>query len=321
MNYIDYEDNLEMPTLDHFIAVAKITAFKLKNLKSEIVNSGINWISEYGKKNKEEFWSEDKVYWSGAKVQVVKSQDDANAAWGYSRRRVITKHPYFISGLFCLVAKGAREDQFVQEYLDPCFNYELYHAIADYIDDHKIKSEMDININYVNSFLDHFIDFAEHFYDIKPLVKEELFKEFSTCKNNNFYFAYGSNMDPRQMHERCPGAVAVGIGNLPFYKTIINSRGVASIVNSSDSFCPGVLWSVSDKHIDTLDKKEGVRHGTYTKEARTIKVKNIEVKAIVYIASKNDIGKPRNGYMEKLIYGANYFKFGNEYYSYLESLK
>ena len=82
------------------------------------------------------------------------------------------------------------------------------------------KIEDDFNNDYVNSFLNYLIGFTEHFYDIKPLVEEKLFDEFSTNKFNNFYFAYGSNMDPRQMEQRCPGAIPVGIGNLAFYKNL-----------------------------------------------------------------------------------------------------
>ena len=40
-----------------------------------------------------------------------------------------------------------------------------------------------------------------------------------------------------------------------------------------------------------------------------------------YVASKTDQGKPREGYLEKLINGANHFSFGDEFHSYIQSLK
>ena len=123
------------------------------------------------------------------------------------------------------------------------------------------------------------------------------------------------------MQQRCPGATPIGIGNLSFYKTIINSRGVASIINSPDNFVSGVLWAVSDNHLKTLDKKEGVKLGIYKKQVKTIRIKNLEIHSIVYIATNNDIGKPRDGYLEKLLSGANHFDFGDNYSSYLQSLK
>jgi len=322
LNTQDIEEYEYVPTLGDHIAVSKILAFDLKQLKSELLSYDVSWIKEIGRKNKEKYWPDDCVYWNSAKVQVVKSKEDAERAWGYERRRVITRFPYFIAGLFGIVSrKMVEKDDFVSENIDPILRYKYFHTIADYIDDHRIKVEDDLNIDYVNCFLNYLISFTENFYEITPLVEEKLFKEFSTNKFNNFYFAYGSNMDPRQMQQRCPGAVPVGIGNLPFYKTIINSRGVASIINSPESFAPGILWAVSDNHLKTLDKKEGIKLGIYTKKIKTIHVNNLEIHSIVYIASKNDVGKPRDGYLEKLLFGANHFDFGDNYSSYLQSLK
>ena len=317
------EDEIEyIPAIEDSIAVSRILAFDLKQVKKEVASKGIEWITELGRKTSEELWPDDCVYWNGAKVQVVKSQRDANRAFGYSRRRVITKHPNFVAGLFCIVARKMQaNDLFVLENLDNILRFELFHTIADYIDNHKVKTENDISVNYVNDFLDYFISFTEHFYAIKPLVEEKLFDEFKTSNFNNFYFAYGSNIDPKQMQERCPGAIPVGIGNLPFYKTIINSRGVATIINAPDSFASGILWSVSDEHIKTLDEKEGVRFGTYARETKTIRINSLEIHAITYVASKTDQGKPREGYLEKLINGANHFSFGDEFHSYIQSLK
>ena len=322
MNTEDIQENEYLPTIEDHIAVSKILAFDLKQIKKEISLYGVSWIKDLGKKNKEKYWPNECVYWNSAKVQVVESKEDAERAWGYSRRRVITKFPYIVAGIFGLAARKMIEnDDFISENLDPVLRYEYFHNIADYIDNHKIKIEDDFNNDYVNSFLNYLIGFTEHFYDIKPLVEEKLFDEFLTNKFNNFYFAYGSNMDPRQMEQRCPGAIPVGIGNLPFYKTIINSRGVASIINSPETFTPGVLWAVSDDHIKTLDKKEGVKLGIYTKEIKTIRINNLEIHCIVYVASKNEIGKPREGYLEKVMYGAWHFDFGDKYDSYLQSLK
>ena len=39
-----------------------------------------------------------------------------------------------------------------------------------------------------------------------------------------FYFAYGSNMDPVQMEERCPGAVALGAAHLPGWRLTFTRR-------------------------------------------------------------------------------------------------
>lgn len=322
MNTQDIEDYEYVPTLGDYIAVSKVLAYDLKQLKKVFLSDDISWIEELGKKIKHKYWPEECVYWNSAKVQVVKSKEDAERAWGYNRRRVITKFPYFVSGLFGMVSRTmVKKDDFVSENIDPVLRYEYFHTIADYVDDHRVKVEDDLNIDYVNNFLNYLISFTENFYNIKPLVEEKLFKSFSTNEFKNYYFAYGSNMDPRQMQQRCPGAIPVGIGNLPFYKTIINSRGVASIINSPDNFASGILWAVSDNHLKTLDKKEGVKLGIYSKEVKTIRIKNLEIHSIVYIATNNEIGKPRYGYLGKLLFGANHFNLGDNYSSYLQSLK
>lgn len=223
MNTQDIEDYEYVPTLGDYIAVSKVLAYDLKQLKKVFLSDDISWIEELGKKIKQKYWPEECVYWNSAKVQVVKSKEDAEKAWGYNRRRVITKFPYFVSGLFGMVSRTmVKKDDFVSENIDPVLRYEYFHTIADYVDDHRVKVEDDLNIDYVNNFLNYLISFTENFYNIKPLVEEKLFKSFSTNEFKNYYFAYGSNMDPRQMQQRCPGAIPVGIGNLPFYKTIIN---------------------------------------------------------------------------------------------------
>ena len=82
------EDEIEyIPTMEDNIAVSKVLAFDLKQVKKEVASKGIEWITELGRKTSKELWPDDCVYWNGAKVQVVKSQRDANRAFGYSRRR------------------------------------------------------------------------------------------------------------------------------------------------------------------------------------------------------------------------------------------
>ena len=46
----------------------------------------------------------------------------------------------------------------------------------------------------------------------------------------HLYFAYGSNMDKIQMDKRCPGAVPLAICKKLNYRTILNTRGVATII-------------------------------------------------------------------------------------------
>lgn len=127
------------------------------------------------------------------------------------------------------------------------------------------------------------------------------------------YFAYGSNMDEAQMAERCQGAILIDKVRLDKYRFIINSRGVASIIPDENSFVEGVVWSLREKHEQELDRYEGVRHNFYLKQEIPVKIKEIEVPALVYIAVDQTPGQPRPGYLEKILAAAEKFQFCSEY--------
>ncbi|MEL7544161.1 MAG: gamma-glutamylcyclotransferase family protein, partial [Pseudomonadota bacterium] len=73
------------------------------------------------------------------------------------------------------------------------------------------------------------------------------------------YFAFGSNLHPAQMQERCPGARAVSIAQLADYAFSLTPRGGANIVPRTGAIVWGVLWRCTPHHFATLDAYEGVR--------------------------------------------------------------
>ena len=119
------------------------------------------------------------------------------------------------------------------------------------------------------------------------------------------YFAYGSNMDPEQMRERCPGADAAGQAALPGYRFLIKSRGVATITPSAGNQVLGVLWHVTPTHLETLDRYEGVRGGFYARSEVAVRTETRTVSALVYIAADATEGRPRPGYLKRLVAGAH----------------
>ncbi|MGI6459800.1 MAG: gamma-glutamylcyclotransferase family protein [Candidatus Hydrogenedentales bacterium] len=123
---------------------------------------------------------------------------------------------------------------------------------------------------------------------------------------DSLYFAYGSNMDSKQMAERCPGAKAVGTGVLQDYRFIINQRGFATLRLEAGASTPGVLWALSPAHEKTLDQREGYREGLYDKSFRSVRRDTgEEVQVLVYIDHRNQrIETPRDGYLERVIAGA-----------------
>ncbi len=84
------------------------------------------------------------------------------------------------------------------------------------------------------------------------------------------YFAYASNLNRKQMLERCPNAKPKFIAILPNYKLIFAgwSRkwhgGVASIKPSRGEKVTGAVYEVSDKDITLLDSYEDYPH-TYNR--------------------------------------------------------
>ena len=79
------------------------------------------------------------------------------------------------------------------------------------------------------------------------------------------YFAYGSNMDARQMKERCPQSEKQEIVELSGYEFFINKRGVANIRQNKDKKVVGIVYTISEDDEKELDKCEGVQSVAHVK--------------------------------------------------------
>ena len=112
-----------------------------------------------------------------------------------------------------------------------------------------------------------------------------------------YYFAYGSNMSPRQMQRRCPGARAVGPVRLLGWKFIITTRGGANVVKSPGHVVQGVLWQVTTFHLAKLDRWEGVSSGVYRRTRVPVEGSSHHKSAVVYVADRRWPGRSRTDYM------------------------
>ena len=78
------------------------------------------------------------------------------------------------------------------------------------------------------------------------------------------YFAYGSNMNLRQMNIRCPDAKALKIVVLNDFALAFRGgnegNGVATILPRKGSNVKGVLWSITADCKKALDRYEGYPH-------------------------------------------------------------
>ncbi len=103
------------------------------------------------------------------------------------------------------------------------------------------------------------------------------------------YFAYGSNLNKKQMLERCPESKPKFVAILHNYKLVFVgwSRqwrgGVASIKSFRGERVPGAVYELSDRDLRRLDKYEG-----YPRDYNRINIKVTNedselVEAVTYI--------------------------------------
>ena len=78
-----------------------------------------------------------------------------------------------------------------------------------------------------------------------------------------YYFAYGSNLNRRQMAERCPGSEPLFVATLPNYRLLFagwsrqRRGGVATIQRSQGDKVRGAVYEISEQCLKRLDKYEG----------------------------------------------------------------
>lgn len=82
-------------------------------------------------------------------------------------------------------------------------------------------------------------------------------------RRNYIVFAYGSNMNQRQMALRCPDATPICVARLDQHELTfagLSPRwggGIATVVPSKRANVTGILWRLSGKDLERLDEYEG----------------------------------------------------------------
>jgi gamma-glutamylcyclotransferase (GGCT)/AIG2-like uncharacterized protein YtfP len=117
------------------------------------------------------------------------------------------------------------------------------------------------------------------------------------------YAAYGSNMDPEQMLERCPHSPAAGTGWLNGWRLTFGGEelgwdgALAMVVPDPDSQVFVALYDVSAQDQAKLDYWEGVAEGLYNKITLRVSTLDGEVLAWVYILDAYEGGLPSARYL------------------------
>lgn len=151
-----------------------------------------------------------------------------------------------------------------------------------------------------------------------------------------FYFAFGSNLDWKQMKERCPSTsfyCRVSLSNYRIDFTRKSSRlecGVADIVKDNNSKVYGVVYRIDEVDLGKLDRHEGYipqrdKNAYRRREIMVLKEDNDEepITAFTYEVEKKEFDKhkPNKDYKNLIVTGAKHWKLPKEYIKFLENIE
>jgi gamma-glutamylcyclotransferase (GGCT)/AIG2-like uncharacterized protein YtfP len=134
-----------------------------------------------------------------------------------------------------------------------------------------------------------------------------------------YYFAYGSNMNHKQMKERCKSAKFLCRAYLENYDFVYDGYSssrkgaVANIIPKEKSIVWGGLWEIDEKDIKQLDRYEGYPYVYVRKEVIVKDDNNKEYRAIVYLRNPQELNNPNDEYRKIVIEGAVACGLPNEY--------
>lgn len=133
------------------------------------------------------------------------------------------------------------------------------------------------------------------------------------------YFAYGSNMNFKQMKERCPSSKFLKRVYLKGYKFVYDgyspkrNGAVANIVKSPNGIVWGALFEVDKKAIESLDWYEGYPVNYQRKIVEVADDEGTRYKAFVYLRKALEKGVPSKEYKEVILEGAKHCGLPKEY--------
>jgi gamma-glutamylcyclotransferase (GGCT)/AIG2-like uncharacterized protein YtfP len=152
------------------------------------------------------------------------------------------------------------------------------------------------------------------------------------------YFAYGSNLNPDEMRERCPSHHVVGMAALADHRLAFprNSErwggGTAGLEHAHGETVWGVVFELSDEDLASLDVVEGFKgagdqHNVYDRELITVDVKRPDdgsvprrVRAYTFFARPSNPSPPGRRYLETILAGARHHRLPEEYVERLAAL-
>lgn len=136
------------------------------------------------------------------------------------------------------------------------------------------------------------------------------------------YFAYGSNMDPAGMGERCPGARLVGTARVDGHAFRINGNHHATILPAAGKEVFGVLWTITAADQAVLDEYEGVAIALYRRHVvRVVRPDGTSESALTYMARNIEPTRTRAPYFDQLVAAARQHGLPEAYLDEIEGWK
>ena len=145
------------------------------------------------------------------------------------------------------------------------------------------------------------------------------------------YFAYGSNLDPEQMTQRCPGHAVVGLAELRDHKLTFPltshdwGGGVASVGVAHGGSVWGVVYELSEADVASLDQYEGYKgpgnqHNVYDRETASVQLVRADdgsfprrLRPAIYLARPANPSAPSRRYLDALLRGARHHRLPDDY--------
>lgn len=143
------------------------------------------------------------------------------------------------------------------------------------------------------------------------------------------YFAYGSNMDFRQMRDRCPSVRFLAVAKLPGHRLDFTRRsnprqcGVADVVVDDVGEVWGVVYDIAETDLGRLDWSEGYRPGreahlnSYFRDQRHVLRDGDEKSPLlvwIYLANREpDPPRPNSAYKGLIVDGAVFWHLPSDY--------
>jgi gamma-glutamylcyclotransferase (GGCT)/AIG2-like uncharacterized protein YtfP len=145
------------------------------------------------------------------------------------------------------------------------------------------------------------------------------------ASSSGIYAAYGSNMDPEQMLERCPHSPAAGTGWLNGWRLSFGGEelgwdgALAMVVPDAASQVFVALYDLSPHDHELLDYWESADTGLYNKIKLRVSTLEADVLAWVYVLDGYEGGLPSARYLGLIAEAAQAAGAPDEYVAELRS--